>query len=67
MSRGDKGNCREYWVSLAKVRNLMKITARPISPETPIGEEGERRLVDYIEDKEAVSPREAVVNSYFAS
>jgi DNA-directed RNA polymerase sigma subunit (sigma70/sigma32) len=50
-------------VSLAKVRNLMRITARPISLETRIGEEGESRLVDYSEDKEAVSPHEAVINS----
>lgn len=53
-------------VSLVKVRNLMRITARPISLETPIGEEGESRLVDYIEDKKAVSPHEAVINSHFA-
>ena len=52
-------------VSLAKVRNLMRIAARPISLETPVGEEGENRLVDYIEDKEAVSPQEAVMNSHF--
>ena len=53
-------------VSLAKVRNPMRITARPISLETLIGEEGESRLVDYIEDKEAVSPQEAVMNSHFS-
>jgi RNA polymerase primary sigma factor len=53
-------------VSLAKVRNLMRITARPIFLETPMGEEGESRWVDYIEDKEVVSPHEAVINSHFA-
>jgi DNA-directed RNA polymerase sigma subunit (sigma70/sigma32) len=37
-------------VSLAKMRNLMSLTARPISLETPMGEEGESRWVDYIED-----------------
>ena len=65
MSRGDREHCQEYGVSLAKVPNLMRITARPISLETPVGEEGENRLVDYIEDKEAVSPQEAVMNSHF--
>jgi len=53
-------------VSLAKVRNPMRITARPISLETSMGEEGESRWVDYIEDKELVSPHEAVTNSHFA-
>jgi RNA polymerase primary sigma factor len=52
--------------SLAKERNLMRITARPISLETPMGEEGESQLLDYIEDKEAVSPHEAVMNSHLA-
>jgi RNA polymerase primary sigma factor len=53
-------------VSLAKMRNLMSLTARPISLETPMGEEGESRWVDYIEDKELVSPHEAVTDSHFA-
>jgi DNA-directed RNA polymerase sigma subunit (sigma70/sigma32) len=53
-------------VSLAKVRNLMRITARPISLETPMGTEGESRWVDYIEDQEAVSPHEAVMSSHVA-
>ena len=57
---------RSMGVSLAKVRNLMRITARPISLETPMGAEGESRWVDYIEDKEAVSPHEAVMSSHFA-
>ena len=57
---------RSMGVSLAKVRNLMRITARPISLETPMGEEGESRWVDYFEDKELVSPHEAVTNSHFA-
>jgi len=57
---------RSMGVSLAKVRNLMRITARLISLETPMGAEGESRWVDYIEDKETVSPHEAVMNSHFA-
>ena len=53
-------------VSLEKMRHEMRITVRPISLETPMGEEGENRLADYIEDKEAVSPGEAVISSHFA-
>ena len=64
--KGIGGIARRMGVPLAKVHNLMRITARPISLETPMGEEGESRLVDYIEDKEAVSPHEAVINSHFA-
>ena len=41
---------------MAKVHNLLRITAGPIFLETPIGEEGESRLVDYIEDKEEGFP-----------
>jgi RNA polymerase primary sigma factor len=53
-------------VSLEKVRNVMKIAERPISLETPMGEEGESRLADFIEDKGAVSPHEAVISSHLA-
>ena len=52
---GVGGIARSMGVSLAKVLNLMRITARPISLETPIGGEGESRWVGYIEDQEAVS------------
>ena len=53
-------------VSSEKVRNVMKITGRPISLEAPIGEEGESRLADIIEDKEAASPHEAAISSHLA-
>ena len=57
MSRKDRGEiARSMGVSLAKVHNLMRITARPISLETPMGAEGESRWVDHIEDQEAVFP-----------
>jgi DNA-directed RNA polymerase sigma subunit (sigma70/sigma32) len=36
---------------------------RPISFETPIGEEEDSRLRDLIEDKEVISPQEAAINS----
>ena len=63
---GIGGNCQAYGGIPGKVRNLMRITARPISLETPMGAEGESRWVDYIEDQEAVSPHEAVMSSHFA-
>jgi RNA polymerase primary sigma factor len=53
-------------VTLEKVRNVMKIAERPISLETPMGEEGESRLADFIEDKGAVSPHEATISSHLA-
>ena len=48
-------------LSASKVRKIMKIAQEPISLETPIGEEADSHLGDFIEDKNAVSPIEAVV------
>jgi len=45
-----------------KVRKVLKIAQEPISLETPIGEEEDSHLGDFIEDKAAVSPLEAVIN-----
>ena len=45
----------------SKVRKIMKIAQEPISLETPIGEEEDSHLGDFIEDKNAVSPIESVV------
>jgi len=47
---------------LEKVRKVLKIAKEPISLETPIGEEEDSYLGDFIEDKKVVSPSEAVVN-----
>lgn len=47
---------------LAKVRKVLKIAKEPISLDTPIGEEEDSHLGDFIEDGNAVSPTEAVVN-----
>ena len=44
-----------------KVRKVLKIAQEPISLETPIGEEEDSHLGDFIEDKSAVSPLEAVI------
>ena len=48
-------------MSLEKVRKILKIAKEPISLETPIGEEEDSHLGDFIEDKKAVSPLEAAV------
>ncbi|MCB0309295.1 MAG: RNA polymerase sigma factor RpoD [Bdellovibrionales bacterium] len=47
---------------LDKVRKVLKIAKEPISLETPIGEEEDSHLGDFIEDKNAINPQEAVVN-----
>ena len=51
---------------LEKVRKVLKIAKEPISLETPIGEEEDSHLGDFIEDKNAVSPAEAVINTNLA-
>ncbi len=47
---------------LDKVRKVLKIAKEPISLETPIGEEEDSHLGDFIEDKNAINPAEAVIN-----
>ena len=47
---------------LEKVRKVLKIAKEPISLETPIGEEEDSHLGDFIEDKKVTSPVEAVIN-----
>jgi RNA polymerase primary sigma factor len=46
-----------------KVHKILKIAKEPISLETPIGEEEDSHLGDFIEDKGAVSPSENMVNA----
>ena len=48
---------------LDKVRKVMKIAKEPISLETPIGDEEDSHLGDFIEDKNAVLPVEAAIQS----
>ena len=48
---------------LDKVRKVLKIAKEPISLETPIGEEEDSHLGDFIEDKGIVSPLEAVIKA----
>ena len=47
---------------LEKVRKVLKIAKEPISLETPIGEEEDSHLGDFIEDKAVTSPSDAVMN-----
>ncbi|MEZ4400022.1 MAG: sigma-70 domain-containing protein [Kofleriaceae bacterium] len=47
---------------LDKVRKVLKIAKEPISLETPIGEEEDSHLGDFIEDKSITSPSESVIS-----
>jgi RNA polymerase primary sigma factor len=49
-----------------KVRMVMRIAREPISLEAPVGEESEGYLSDFIEDKSAVSPQDAVIHANLA-
>ncbi len=49
-------------IPVSKVRKILKIAQEPISLETPIGEEEDSHLGDFIEDKAVVSPSDAVIN-----
>ncbi len=49
-------------LSIPKVRKVLRIAQEPISLETPVGEEEESHLGDFIVDKRVVSPSEAVIN-----
>ncbi len=53
---------RRMDIPVAKVRKVLKIAQEPISLETPIGEEEDSHLGDFIEDRQAVSPSEAVIS-----
>jgi len=53
---------RRMDIPVAKVRKVLKIAQEPISLETPIGEEEDSHLGDFIEDRAVVSPAEAVIN-----
>jgi RNA polymerase primary sigma factor len=49
-------------IPVMKVRKVLKIAQEPISLETPIGEEEDSHLGDFIEDRGVISPAEAVIN-----
>ena len=50
-------------IPVDKVRKVLKIAKEPVSLETPIGEEDDSHLGDFIEDKKAQCPSSAVVNT----
>jgi RNA polymerase primary sigma factor len=54
---------KEMGVSLDQVQKVLKIGKKTISLETPIGEEEDSRLQDFIEDKGSISPQDAAINS----
>ena len=49
-----------------KVRMVLKIAREPVSLESPVGEEDDSHLSDFIEDRNAVSPQDAVIHSNLA-
>lgn len=49
-----------------KIRKVLKIAKEPISLETPVGEEEDSHLGDFIEDKKVINPSEAIVNMNLA-
>ena len=49
-------------IPVAKLRKVLKFRQVPISLETPIGEEGDSHLGEFIEDRAVISPAEAVIN-----
>jgi RNA polymerase primary sigma factor len=53
---------RRMELPVGKVRKVLRIAQEPISLETPVGEEEESHLGDFIIDKRVVSPSEAVIN-----
>jgi RNA polymerase primary sigma factor len=53
---------RKMGIPVEKVRKVLKIAQQPISLETPIGEEEDRHLGDFIEDRQVASPVEAIIN-----
>ncbi len=53
---------RRMELPVAKVRKVLKVAQQTISLETPVGEEGDSHLGDYIEDRSVISPAEMVTN-----
>ncbi len=54
---------RKMDIPVSKVRKVLKIAQEPISLETPIGEEEDSHLGDFIEDKTILNPADAVINT----
>lgn len=54
---------KQMRISVNKVKEILKISQVPISLQTPIGDEGDTNFGDFIEDKKAVSPANATLQS----
>ena len=54
---------KEINIAGSKIKEILNIAQQPISLHTPIGDEGDTHLGDFIEDKKAVSPANATVYS----
>lgn len=57
---------KKMGVSIDHVQKVLKIGKKPISLETPVGEEEDSRLEDFIEDKAGISPQEAAISANLA-
>ncbi len=53
---------KEVGLTVDKVKNVIKITKEPVSLEAPVGDEDDGRFGDFIEDKNTLSPTDAVMN-----
>jgi RNA polymerase primary sigma factor len=53
---------RRAQISVAKARQVMKIAQQPLSLHTPIGDDGESQLSDFLEDKHTPSPSDAAIH-----
>ncbi|MFH1360333.1 MAG: RNA polymerase sigma factor RpoD [Candidatus Omnitrophota bacterium] len=54
---------RQMRIPISKVKEILKISQVPISLQTPIGDEGDTHFGDFIEDKKAISPANATLQS----
>ncbi|HBG61516.1 MAG: RNA polymerase sigma factor RpoD [Omnitrophica WOR_2 bacterium GWA2_37_7] len=54
---------KQMRIPIAKVKEILKISQVPISLQTPIGDEGDTHFGDFIEDKKAISPANATLQS----
>jgi len=54
---------KELKISISKIKEILNVSQQPISLHTPIGDEGDTHLGDFIEDKKAISPANATVYS----
>ena len=54
---------KKLHMPLEKIRKTLKIAREPLSLETPIGEEGDAQLGDLIEDRNAILPIDAAIQS----